>query len=304
MAMIGGVQALAWRRDKERAAHRRMDARQATLAQGSETYAQMVVTSARDTSETAIDASNLKDNFKDDEGHHHKSAYFEELDEYVRHPKVGEYEKDMAAAENRSESLETLAIVAALLAGFAANDAGGFDPHNQHWTSPRVELYAFFLTFSLAGNMFVSVVGALTVMACKRVHSWDVKLMKKSPDQVIENKDYKGTMQHIFGSDKEKWFKYHHDNEKEKEGEREDVLVLKLPLNYWVFKTMCEGRLTLTGFGVMMFPYNVAAYLLAIGLNFSKGGITSIHIITWALMGPWIFLTFYGVRRMVTLFMM
>lgn len=227
--------------------------------------------------------------------------YDDELEEHFRKPKFEEYEKDMASSENRSESLETLAIVAALLAGFAANDASSFDAFSPHWGHPHREFYAIFLFFSLCGNLFISVVGSLTVMACKRVHSWDVKLMRKTPGKVLRSSDYVGTMTHLFGEDRDNWFKRQSDDGS---SSKEDSLILKLPLNYWVFKAMCDGKFTITGFGVTLFPYNVATYLLAIALNFSKGGDVTINVITWSLMTPWILITFYGVRRMVVLFMM
>jgi len=225
-------------------------------------------------------------------------GYSEELDEHFRKPNAWEFEKDMAAAENRASSLETLAIVAALLAGFAANDASTFDSAAPSWSTPQRELYAFCLMFTFSGNLFISVSGALTVMACKRVHSWDVKLMKKHPDDIFKKGDYVNTMRMLFGSDEEKWL--------QKASSRDDDqnLVLKLPLNYWVFKNMCEGVCSLTGFGVTLFPFTTVLYLVAIALNFSKGADWIVQTITWSLIAPWVLVTFYCVHKMVTLFMM
>merc|ERR1712110_892170 len=100
--------------------------------------------------------------------------------------------------------------------------------------------------------------------------SWDFNLESlDQPEDVLKNDDFQFVMKYLYGKDQFRWFV------EDKEG----ILCLKLPLQYWLFKSYVEGPWSVAGIGVVLFPYSLFLSIIAFGIDFTKEADASIIII-------------------------
>ena len=78
------------------------------------------------------------------------------------------------AADPRVGNIEQISLVAVLIAGFAVSDLSGF--RQEDFTSPWGVVYVALMANVVGLTMFMSVVGALTVVTATREAVWDRQL--------------------------------------------------------------------------------------------------------------------------------
>uniref|UniRef100_A0A7S0AGB7 Uncharacterized protein n=1 Tax=Pyrodinium bahamense TaxID=73915 RepID=A0A7S0AGB7_9DINO len=171
----------------------------------------------------------------------------------------------------RLVSIDSLTVVTTLVAGFVISDVGNFNPAD--WNLAMRLVYVTCISFTAAVSLYISIVGAMTSMAVRRVQNWDIYHFLKgdmTPEEIMTSSDYEIVMRFCYGQDKMKWT---------------DNGTLKVMCSS-LFDYMCDHTCSPLGIGLLLLPCAIVTYGIAFILNLTKAAGVEVQIVATVIMAP------------------
>lgn len=210
----------------------------------------------------------------------------------IRKPTKYAFMRQATSVEHRIRALESLTLITTLLVGEAVQQGLHYEEDLEKWGSwTRMMVYCFLLFSAMMCNLYLSAVSLMVIVACKRVSSWDYNLDSiEDPAEIWSHADHRFVMSFLYGDDEEVWTLDSGDDD----GER----LLRLPLQYFLIKKYIDGKASMAGAGIVVFPFALIMHIFAFALDYTKEATTTMHLIVFCMVIPFSLATFCSVANL------